>query len=135
MEWRFHHLILFFLSFNSFSFFSPGILLFREINPDEKKAPSPNCCLAYVLFLFFPPLSFLSYPLSPRVIIQLMQIGEVVECWQQGCAVVLFSPKVLSPFFFPRSLFFLIFLAGKSGVPMHSPTFHPAKNRGVDGRW
>ena len=27
----------------------------------------------------------------PMVIVQLMNIGQVIECWQQGCAVVIFS--------------------------------------------
>ena len=27
----------------------------------------------------------------PMVIVQLMRIGEVIECWQQGCAVSIYS--------------------------------------------
>ena len=33
----------------------------------------------------------------PMVIVQLMKIGEVLECWQQGCVVAIYSPPPTPP--------------------------------------
>ena len=162
MEWRYTFnrakIIKFISPLFFFFFFFSGLLLFREVNSNQEKASSSNRCDSNVLFTFFFSIFlFPSHLLLFRVIIQLMQIGEVVECWQQGCAVVLFSPTVsfFSPFlfslfsnllfFFFIFLFFFIFFFSKGKVecrcilrrstPQKIEVWMDAASLSLGGKW